>query len=71
MTLDTLRVLESELQHVREEKDYLQPLSDDGSPEIAEALRRWEHRESQLLNSIASEEAILEDMYEEYEREEN
>jgi hypothetical protein len=71
MTMDTLRVLEAELRHVREEKDYMRPFTHDGSPEIEEALRRWDQRETRLLNTIASEEAILQDMFEEYEREEN
>ena len=69
MTLDTMRALGAELQHIREEKTYLQRLDNEDSPAIQQELQRWEQREAQVLNSIAGEEALLEDMYEGYERE--
>ena len=69
MTLDTMMTLGAELQRIREEKDYLQSLAKDGSPAIEQEIRRWERRETQVLNSIASEEALLEDRYQGYEQE--
>ena len=69
MTLDTMRALGAELQHIREEKSHLQRLGSEGGPTIQLALQNWERREAQVLNSIASEEALLEDWYEGYERE--
>ena len=69
MTLDTMRALWAELQHIREEKTNLLRLGSEGGPTIQQALNHWESREAQVLNSIASEEALLQDMYEDYERE--
>ncbi len=69
MTLDTMRALGAELQHIREEKGNLQRLGSEGGLTIQQALQHWERREAQVLNSIASEEALLEDWYEGYETE--
>ncbi len=69
MTMDTMMVLGAELQHIREEKSHLQRLANGGGPALQQELHRWERRETQVLNSIASEEALLEDRYEGYERE--
>ncbi len=71
MTLDTMRTLGAELQRIREEKTHLQRLGNEGGPAIQQALRRWERREAEVIDSIASEEALLQDMYEDYEREDN
>ncbi len=65
MTLDTMRELGAELQHIREEKTYLQRLDNEDSPAIQQELQRWD----QVLNSIVGEEALLEDIYEGYEPE--
>ncbi len=69
MTLDTMNALGADLQRIREEKTHLQRLASEGGPAIQQELQRWERREAQVLNSIASEEALLEDMYEGYEQE--
>ncbi len=69
MILDTMRTLGAELQRIRGEKTHLQQLGSEGGPAIQQELQRWERREAQVLNSIASEEALLEDMYEGYEQE--
>ncbi len=68
MTMDTMMVLGAELQHIREEKSHLQRLADGGSPALQKELKRWESREAQVRQAIASEEAFLEDRYEGYER---
>ncbi len=69
MTLDTMRALWAELQHIREEKTNLLRLGSEGGPTIQLALQHWERRGAQVINSIASEEALLEDRYEGYEPE--
>ena len=69
MTMDTMMVLGAELQNIREEKSHLQRLADGGSPALQKELKRWESREAQVREAIASEEALLEDRYEGYERE--
>ncbi len=69
MTLDTMTALGSDLQRIRERKIHLERLANGGGPAIQQELQRWERREAQVLNSIASEEALLEDMYEDYEGE--
>jgi len=66
--MDTMMVLGAELQHIREEKSHLQRLADGGSPALQKELKRWESREAQVRQAIASEEAFLEDRYEGYER---
>ncbi len=69
MTLDTMTALGSDLERIRERKSHLERLANGGGPAIQQELQRWERREAQVLNSIASEEALLEDMYEGYEQE--
>ena len=69
MTLDTMMVLGAELQHIQEEKRHLQGLASGGSPALLKELKLWKSRETQVLNSIAIEEAYLEDRYEGYARE--
>ena len=60
MALDTLRALGADLERIREEKGHLERLTKDYSPALVQELRRWERREAEVLNSIASEEALLE-----------
>ena len=69
MTLDTMTALGSDLQHIRDRKSHLERLANGGGPDLQQELQRWERREAQVLNSIASQEALLEDSYEGYEPE--
>ena len=66
MTLDTMMTLGAELQRIREEKSHLQRLATEGGPAVQQELQRWERREAQVLNSISSQKALLEDQYEGY-----
>ena len=67
MTLNTMMELGADLQRIREMKTHLERLANGGGPAIRQELRQCERRETQLLNSIASQEALLE--YEGYEQE--
>ena len=47
----------------------MRQLANEGDPSIQKELRHWERREAQVLDSIASEEEVLQDMHDDYERE--
>ena len=56
------------LQRIGEQKDRLEQLAAKGEPAIQQEIRKWGRGEAQVLDFIASEEALLEDRYEGYEQ---
>ncbi len=55
MLMDTMMVLEAELQHIRQEMKHLKQLEAEGPPGIQREVRRLERREARVLQAIAEE----------------
>ncbi len=66
--MQILRVLGDQLRHLIEEELPLQKLAKT-SPEVGEELQHIKERKAKVMVAIETEEKYLDDMYEEYERE--
>ena len=55
MLMDTMMVLEAELQHIRQEMKYLKQLEAEGPAGIKRDVRHLERREARVLQAIVEE----------------